>query len=336
MDDGDAGTIAKNGRRVRVVFDRTVHGPVIGYAREAGTRRLVALARKRAEAGRETMDQLFSAGSPSGACTPRAPSSARRPPRRRPSLVDASRSEIAFVTTGRLPLRPRGVNPDLPVDGGGAFEWRGFLRPHAIRRRSTRRAGSSSAGTTSPPPASPPATIAGARARSCATTCCCAELARVPRHTLATVLGAANAAATGDPRAPMRPTVAAVPARARPPSAVAQATAAEIGRWAAEGLWVDANGDGAIDDPGVAAIGAVWDRLAGAALCGRLGARVCAEFETRAPRFEGPPGGMSAGWHQYLETTSARCSGAGCAGGSGCRTAARATSHAARGICGRP
>jgi hypothetical protein len=101
----------------------------------------------------------------------------------------------------------------------------------------------------------------------------------------------------------MWPTVAAVLAEARPPSALAQATAAEIGRWAAGGgSWVDANGDGAIDDPGVAAIGTVWDRLAGAALCGRLGARLCTQLETRAPRFEGPPGGMSAGWHQYLET----------------------------------
>jgi hypothetical protein len=49
-------------------------------------------------------------------------------------------------------------------------------------------------------------------------------------------------------------------------------------------------------------MGAVWDRLAGAALCGRLGARLCRQLETRTPRFDTPPAGMYAGWHQYLET----------------------------------
>ena len=304
MDRLDAGTIAKNGRRVRVVFDRTVHGPVIGYAREAGTRRLVALARKRAEAGRETTDQLLYRRLTFGRVhSARAFIRAAAATPQTFNSFYASRSEIAFVTTGRLPLRPRGVNPDLPVDGGGAFEWRGFLpaarHPQAIDPPS----GLLVSWNNKPAPGFPAGDDRWSEGSVVRDDLLLRELARVPRHTLATVLGAANAAATEDPRALMWPTVAAVLARARPPSAVAQATAAEIGRWAAGGgSWVDANGDGAIDDPGVAAIGAVWDRLAGAALCGRLGARVCAELETRAPRFEGPPGGMSAGWHQYLET----------------------------------
>jgi hypothetical protein len=56
-----------------------------------------------------------------------------------------------------------------------------------------------------------------------------------------------------------------------------------------------------IDGSGQAAMAAVWDRLAGAALCGRLGAAVCKALETRQSRFQAPPGGMYGGWHQYVD-----------------------------------
>jgi hypothetical protein len=115
------------------------------------------------------------------------------------------------------------------------------------------------------------------------------------------VLGAANAAATEDPRALVWPTIAAVLAAGQAPSPLAAAVVGQISRWAAAGgTWVDANGDGRIDDPGVAAIGAVWDGVADAALCRRLGAPLCALLETRHVKFEGPPGGMNPGWHQYM------------------------------------
>jgi hypothetical protein len=64
--------------------------------------------------------------------------------------------------------------------------------------------------------------------------------------------------------------------------------------------WVDTDNDGLIDAPGQAAMAAVWDSLAGAALCGRLGAKLCKALETRQSRFERPPGGMYGGWHQYM------------------------------------
>ena len=46
-------------RACNVKFRRTVHGPVTGYARVAGSKRVVALARKRSSYGRETVDQIF-------------------------------------------------------------------------------------------------------------------------------------------------------------------------------------------------------------------------------------------------------------------------------------
>ena len=39
----------------------------------------------------------------------------------------ASATESAFYTSGALPVRPKGVNGDLPVDGTGKYEWKGEL-----------------------------------------------------------------------------------------------------------------------------------------------------------------------------------------------------------------
>ena len=39
----------------------------------------------------------------------------------------ASATESAFYTSGALPIRPKGVNGDLPVDGTGKYEWKGDL-----------------------------------------------------------------------------------------------------------------------------------------------------------------------------------------------------------------
>ena len=34
-----------------------------------------------------------------------------------------------MITTGRLPIRAKGVDQGLPTDGRGSHEWRGFLKP---------------------------------------------------------------------------------------------------------------------------------------------------------------------------------------------------------------
>ena len=75
----------------------------------------------------------------------------------------------------------------------------------------------------------------------------------------------------------------------------------QITSWSAgDASWVDANGDGLIDAPGQAAMRAVWSDLAGAAMCGRLGASLCKALETRQVRFQSPPRNMYGGWHQYM------------------------------------
>ena len=65
------------------------------------------------------------------------------------------------------------------------------------------------------------------------------ELAGQRKHTLASVLAAENAGATGDPRTFVWPVIAAVLAKRRAPSPLAAAMASALDRWAAEPRWLD-------------------------------------------------------------------------------------------------
>ena len=38
---------------------------------------------------------------------------------------------VAYVSSGRLPVRAPGVDPGLPTVGTGEYDWRGFLAPAA-------------------------------------------------------------------------------------------------------------------------------------------------------------------------------------------------------------
>lgn len=39
------------------------------------------------------------------------------------------RGNIGYWHTGSVPIRPRGADPRLPLPGGGAYDWKGFLSP---------------------------------------------------------------------------------------------------------------------------------------------------------------------------------------------------------------
>jgi acyl-homoserine lactone acylase PvdQ len=298
----NAGTISKSGEETKVRFHRTVHGPVVGYARVAGTRRLVALSQRRSTAGRETTDQIFYQRLTFGRVKSAADfiRAAGATPQTFNSFY-ASDTEIAFVTTGRLPIRPRGVNGDLPVDGRGRHEWRGYLANSKHPRDVNPSSGLLVNWNNKPARDFPGGDGRWGEGGTQRVDWLLEELGRRQRHTPASVLGAANAGATADPRGLMWPAVKAVLDRGTAPSPLAAAVVDRITRWSAgDASWVDADLDGMIDASGQAAIAAVWDDLAGAAMCRRLGARLCAALETRLSRFERPPGGMYGGWHQYM------------------------------------
>ena len=235
METVNAGTIEKGGESVSVTFRRTVHGPVAGYARVAGSRRVVALARKRSTYGRETVDQIFFQRLTFGRVKSAADfiAAGKTTPQTFNAFY-ASDSEIAFYTTGRVPLHRRGVNPDLPVDGRGRHEWRGFLAGARHPQSVNPPSGLLVNWNNKPAPDFPASDSRfGQEGPVTRVRLLLRELERQPKHTLASVLAAENAGATGDPRTFLWPTVSAVLAEGEAPSPLAAAMVETLDRWAA-------------------------------------------------------------------------------------------------------
>ena len=303
METVDAGTISKGGKSVHVTFRRTVHGPVYGYAKARGTNKQVALSTRRSSYGRETVDQLFFQQMTYGRV--HSANDFIRAAYKTPQTFNsfyASTNESAFFTSGLLPLRPKGVNPDLPVNGEGKYEWKGYLANRRTRRSSTRRPATSSTGTTSRPRTSRPPTAAGTSSRCSARSCSPASSGASPSRRWRaswprpTRRRPRTCASSSCGRRSRRCSTAA--RRRTPPT---KQVVALLQAWHdAGGSRRDADRDGKIDDPGVPILDAAWKGLTDAGLCDRLGTALCKQLEGRNARFDQPPGGQYGGWHQYM------------------------------------
>jgi acyl-homoserine lactone acylase PvdQ len=303
MEKVDAGTISKAGKSVKVTFRRTVHGTVIGYAKARGANKLVALSTRRSSYGRETVDQLFFQQMTFGRVRSAKDfiHAAYKTPQTFNSFY-ASAKESAFVTSGRLPLRAKGVNPDLPVNGDGDYEWTGYLanskHPQVINPSSGYIVSWNNKPAKDFPASDSRWNEQSIQRQELLT----GELNRRPKQTLATVLAAANAAATEDVRiVELWPTLTKVLGKGKAPSSRAAKLRDILQRWHdADGSRRDADHDGKIDDPGVPILDAAWKGLADAAMCDRLGTKLCNQLAGRNSRFDQPPAGQYGGWHQYM------------------------------------
>jgi acyl-homoserine lactone acylase PvdQ len=299
----DAGTITKGSKSVHVTFHRTVHGSVIGYARVRGSNKLVALSQRRSSYGKETVDQLFFQQMTYGRV--HSANDFIRAAYKTPQTFNsfyASATESAFVTSGLLPMRPRGVNPDLPVNGDGKYEWKGFLRNSGHPQVINPSTGYIVNWNNKPAKDFPASDSRWSEQSLQRQLLLQGELNRQPKQTLASVLAAANAAATEDVRiVELWPTLAKVLAKGKAPSARAAQLRDVLQRWHdAGGSRRDADHDGKIDDPGAVILDTAWRGLTDAAMCDRLGSALCKQLEGRNSRFDQPPGGQYSGWHQYM------------------------------------
>jgi acyl-homoserine lactone acylase PvdQ len=302
----DAGTIAKGSAKpVKVVFWRTVHGPVIGYAKDRDTGKLVALSQKRSSYGKETVDQLFNQQMTYSRVHSAKDfiNAAAKSPQTFNSFY-ASATESAFYTSGAMPIRPKGVNDDLPVSGTGQYEWKGLLpsskHPQVINPSSGMIVNWNNKPAKDFPAGDDRFGNEGGIQR---VDMLDSELARYPKATLANVLASANAAATEDVRiTQLWPVLKQMLAKGKSPSAQATQLLSLLDAWyAAGGSRVDANLDGNIDNPGAVILDTAWTGITNAGLCDRLGASVCKGLEGRIARFDAPPGGQYSGWHQYMD-----------------------------------
>jgi len=250
-----------------VVLRRTLHGPVVGYARVGGRR--VVISETRASHGRDVLWLL-----PFRDATLNRIRSARgmiRSFARSPysfNVAYADDRDIAMYSAGRLPVRAPGVDPRLPTDGTGAYGWRGFLPASRHPQGIDPRRGLLVNWNNAPARGWPAADTNFQYGSVHRVQLLQRNLRGRPTHDLASVVGAMNAAATQDLRALAAwPTIAAVLRGEAAPSARAAAMAAVLEDFRAQGAHhLDADGDGRFDHPGAAVMNAIWDPLADAAL----------------------------------------------------------------------
>jgi acyl-homoserine lactone acylase PvdQ len=297
----NAGTLNGN----PVTFWRTVHGPVEGYATVKG--RKVAISSKRSSYGKDTLDQLFYRRLSDGQVhSPRSffAAAAKTPQTFNSFYIDSK--HIAEYTSGRLPIRPPSVDPGLPTQGTGQYEWRGFLPPgqhiHGIDPRDGTMTNWNNISAHGFGAADDNWGGNGSVARVDLLNRNLRLLERNGKWTLASVTSAMNAAATQDVRAiDTVPLLQRLLGPSRPPSGQAAKMLSLLEAWRRHGgSRLDRNLDGKIDDPGAAIMDAAWPKIADAFMKSKVGP-LEGELNSLFTRFDQPPGGQYDGWYQYFD-----------------------------------
>jgi acyl-homoserine lactone acylase PvdQ len=302
MEHFNAGTL--NGEPVE--FDRTVHGPVVGYATVKGTR--VAISQQRSSYGKDTVDQLlFRRLSTGRVHDPRSFFNAvnKTPQTFNSFYIDDK--HIAEFTSGKLPVRARGVDPGLLTKGTGKYEWRGFIGKNKHIHGTDPRDGTiTNWNNISAHGFGAADNNWGGNGSAARVDLLDFNLERLQRNgkwSLATVTSAMNAAATQDIRAiDTVPLLQQLLQGSNAPSPQAQQMLDLLGAWRANGgNRLDLNADGLIDDPGAAIMDAAWAGMADACMGTRLTPEQLEELDSLFSRFNAPPGGQYDGWYQYLD-----------------------------------
>ena len=299
------GTLKAQGEPDRPVsYYETAHGPVIGYATVAGKR--VAISAQRSTRGRE----LLSARAFYDLNTGRV--SSAQSFLKSMGAVEFSfnwfyvdHRDIAYFSSGRLPVRAAGTDPALPTHGAGGYDWRGFV-PFAGHARGINPSSGVILNWNNKPAANVGAADANFAYGSVQRVdLLSAAISGRKKHTLASVTSAMNKAATQDLRVQrVWPVVRAVLQTGPAPSARAEAAAALLDGWRSAGSSrLDRDLDGKIDDPGAAVMDAAWPRLADAVLASVLGPLVDRLAELHGRSDDAGPGGSAylSGWYGYVD-----------------------------------
>jgi len=287
-----------------VVFRTTIHGPVQGYATVGGAK--VAIALERSTRGRE----LLSAA-PFYALDTNAVTSAKSFLKTMAAVefsfnwfyVDSR--DIALFSSGRLPVRAAGTDPSLPRIGDGRFEWQGFLTPAQHAQGIAARNGVI-LNWNNKPAAGVGAADDNWSYGSVHRVDLLTAAVGTGKHSLATLAGAMNMAATQDLRAVrVLPVIADVLRTGPAPTPRAERMLALLLQWGANGSSrLDKDGDGKIDDPGAAIMDETWPRLAKAVLSPVLGASLTDRLATLHELSDDANSQGSSyidGWYGYVD-----------------------------------
>jgi acyl-homoserine lactone acylase PvdQ len=300
----DAGTL-KGTPDHEVVFNTTVHGPVIGYATTGGRR--VAISFKRSSADRDAAWQMLFAGMSTGQGS--TASSFRRLAALSPFTFNvgyANDREIATFSAGLLPKRAPGVDPGLPTNGNGSFEWRGYEPPSHNPQSVNPRSGQLVNWNNKPAlgfAAADDQYAYGSTYRVQLLERGLAQHKRRGKISLAGVTGAMNQAATQDLRDVLIfPVVKAVLDGGPAPNARDAQMVRLLDMWRSNGgSRLDRNLDGLIDDPGAPIIDAVYRRWATKLFESALGTAQTDQLATLIGRDSTTSCGFTCGFNSYID-----------------------------------
>jgi acyl-homoserine lactone acylase PvdQ len=302
----DAGTLNPGtSTQKELTFYRTVHGPVIGYARVHG--RLVAVARKRASYGKDVLDLLFYRDLADGKVhnVHQFFKAADQTPQTFNSFYMDDK-DIGVFTSGLLPIRPSNVDPALPIDGRGHEEWRGWVsfkhHPQGINppngeivnwNNRPQRGYEAPDSNWS----------LGALQR---VDLLIHNLGRGRHITPAKMVSAMNAAGTEDVREmTFEPVLSKLLHGGHAPNARDAQLLGLLDAWHRRGGSrldrTDPTGVGQITDPGAAIMDTAWPLLSNAWAASVLGPTLSAQLATFVSQYEKPPGGQYTGWHIWMD-----------------------------------
>lgn len=299
------GTVKAQGQPDQpVTIFETTHGPVVGYATVGGKR--VAISAQRSTRGRELLStRAFYELNTSRVTSARDFLQTMNGVEFSFNWFYADDRDIAMFSSGRLPVRAPGLDPALPTVGTGDFDWRGFV-PFAAHARAI-----------NPPSGAilnwnnrPAANVGAADGNFSYGPVHRNDLLRMglagrKKHSLATLTGVMNKAATQDLRTVrVWPAVRAVLQTGPAPSARAEAAASLLDSWRLAGSSrLDRQLDGKIDDPGAAVMDAAWPRIADAVMAPVLGPLVDRLAALHGRSDDAGPSGSSyiSGWYGYVD-----------------------------------
>jgi acyl-homoserine lactone acylase PvdQ len=302
----DAGTLNPGGSKAKeVTFYRTVHGPVIGYARVH--HHLVALSMKRASYGKDVLDLLFYHDLAHGLVhnVHQFFHAAFQTPQTFNSFY-ADDKDIGVFTSGLVPIRPSNVDPAMPIDGRGNEEWRGWVsfknHPQGINPPNGEIVNWNNrpeAGYEAPDDN----WSLGALQR---VDLLLNNLGHGRNVTPEHVVAAMNEAATQDVREmTFEPVLSKLLHGGHAPNARDAQMLSLLDAWHRHGGSrldrTDPNGVGKITDPGAAVMDTAWPLLANAWSSSVLGPKLSSEFASFDSQFDLPPGGQYTGWHIYMD-----------------------------------
>jgi acyl-homoserine lactone acylase PvdQ len=281
----NAGTIAKSATQPAqvVIFHTTVHGPVTGYATTTAGKQ-VAISFDRSSHGKDVLWQLaFKALSDGQVTSPQTFIKALASSPFTFNVPYADSKNIAYYSAGLLPIRNPHVDPRLLTNGNGKYDWQGFLPANKHPQVVNPPAGFLTNWNNKPAPGFGPADDQWDFGMTHRVQLLNAGIAAQHTHTLASVVGAMNNAATEDLRTfDLLPLIDQVLNSAPAPDPQDAAMLAALDAWRASGgNRIDANLDGFYDQgPGPAIMDALYQPLADDALTPVLGPALNSELSS--------------------------------------------------------